>query len=148
MENKLAPYECQFTLEERKNITAHTLQEIRKAKGYSQKDVAKWVQVKPATFNTYETGRTEPPIEILVRLSYLYDLPVDILIQRDRQYTTAEGLQKMLNEYKSQLQDLDDEPENKPLRETLLKLVEQLSDLATKTDVANAINSDINSDTE
>lgn len=65
-------------------------------------------------------------------LSYLYDLPVDILIQRDRQYTTAEGLQKMLNEYKSQLQDLDDEPENKPLRETLLKLVEQLSDLATK----------------
>lgn len=38
----------------------------------------------------------------------------------------------MLNEYKSQLQDLDDEPENKPLRETLLKLVEQLSDLATK----------------
>ena len=100
MENKLAPYECQFTIEERKKITAHTLQELRKAKGYSQKEVASYIQVKPATFNTYETGRTEPPIEVLVRLSYLYQTPIDYLVQKDRQYRTATDLQALLDEYK------------------------------------------------
>ena len=145
MENKLAPYECQFTIEERKKITAHTLQELRKAKGYSQKEVASYIQVKPATFNTYETGRTEPPIEVLVRLSYLYQTPIDYLVQKDRQYRTATDLQTLLNEYKKELKETEtsNDPSKAALKEMLERMIDQLTVLIQKEETKDSINSDV-----
>ena len=145
MENKLAPYECQFTIEERKKITAHTLQELRKAKGYSQKEVASYIQVKPATFNTYETGRTEPPIEVLVRLSYLYQMPIDYLVQKDRQYRTATDLQTLLDEYKKELKETEtsNDPSKAALKEMLERMIDQLTVLIQKEETKDSINSDV-----
>ncbi len=145
MENKLAPYECQFTIEERKKITAHTLQELRKAKGYSQKEVASYIQVKPATFNTYETGRTEPPIEVLVRLSYLYQTPIDYLVQKDRQYRTATDLQAMLDDYKKELKktETSNDPSKAAIKEMLERMIDQLTVLIQKEETKDSINSDI-----
>lgn len=145
MENKLAPYECQFTIEERKKITAHTLQELRKTKGYSQKEVASYIQVKPATFNTYETGRTEPPIEVLVRLSYLYQTPIDYLVQKDRQYRTATDLQAMLDDYKKELKktETSNDPSKAAIKEMLERMIDQLTVLIQKEETKDSINSDI-----
>ena len=145
MENKLAPYECQFTIEERKKITAHTLQELRKAKGYSQKEVASYIQVKPATFNTYETGRTEPPIEVLVRLSYLYQTPIDYLVQKDRQYRTATDLQAMLDDYKKELKktETSNDPSKAAIKEMLERMIDHFTVLIQKEETKDSINSDI-----
>lgn len=145
MENKLAPYECQFTIEERKKITAHTLQELRKTKGYSQKEVASYIQVKPATFNTYETGRTEPPIEVLVRLSYLYQTPIDYLVQKDRQYRTTTDLQAILDDYKKELKktETSNDPSQAAIKEMLERMIDQLTDLIQKEETKDSINSDV-----
>ena len=145
MENKLAPYECQFTIEERKKITAHTLQELRKAKGYSQKEVASYIQVKPATFNTYETGRTEPPIEVLVRLSYLYQTPIDYLVQKDRQHRTTTDLQAILDDYKKELKktETSNDPSQAAIKEMLERMIDQLTDLIQKEETKDSINSDV-----
>lgn len=149
MENKLNPYECQFTIEERKRITAHTLQELRKEKGYQQKEVAGYIKIKPTTYNTYETGRTEPPIEVLVRLSYLYQIPIDTLVQKDRLYRTSTEVTELLNEYKQQLKEIEKQlqEENDPyliaMKNALEKMVEQLIILNSKESVQNAINSDV-----
>lgn len=145
MENKLAPYECQFTIEERKKITAHTLQELRKTKGYSQKEVASYIQVKPATFNTYETGRTEPPIEVLVRLSYLYRTPIDYLVQKDRQHRTTTDLQAILDDYKKELKktETSNDPSQAAIKEMLERMIDQLTDLIQKEETKDSINSDV-----
>ena len=145
MENKLAPYECQFTIEERKKITAHTLQELRKTTGYSQKEVASYIQVKPATFNTYETGRTEPPIEVLVRLSYLYQTPIDYLVQKDRQYRTTTDLQAILDDYKKELKktETSNDPSQAAIKEMLERMIDQLTDLIQKEETKDSINSDV-----
>ena len=145
MENKLAPYECQFTIEERKKITAHTLQELRKTKGYSQKEVASYIQVKPATFNTYETGRTEPPIEVLVRLSYLYQTPIDYLLQKDRQHRTTTDLQAILDDYKKELKktETSNDPSQAAIKEMLERMIDQLTDLIQKEETKDSINSDV-----
>ncbi len=145
MENKLAPYECQFTIEERKKITAHTLQELRKTKGYSQKEVASYIQVKPATFNTYETGRTEPPIEVLVRLSYLYQTPIDYLVQKDRQHRTTTDLQAILDDYKKELKktETSNDPSQAAIKEMLERMIDQLTDLIQKEETKDSINSDV-----
>ena len=109
MSNPFAPYECQITEDERKRMIGQTVTSVRKGKGYSQKEVAALLGISQATYSTYERGRTEPPTEILVRLSYLFDCPVDILVQRDRLARTNEDAQKQIDELKRQLQECEEQ---------------------------------------
>ena len=130
MDNELSPYECQFTVEERKRIIAQVLEELRKSKGYSQKQVAAFIKVKPTTYNTYESGRTEPPAEILIRLSYHYQTPVDTLVQRDRLHRGSLDIQKQLEEYQKQARILEEQLTasngNSPAAQALLEAMKQV----------------------
>lgn len=99
-------YKGEFTIEERKYMTAEMLRELRKVKKLSQKEVAGKLDIPATTYNTYESGRTEPPIEILVRLSHLYGYPVDVIVQRDRTYKTADDVGKQMAEFKEELAQL------------------------------------------
>lgn len=107
MENAFAPYECQFSIEERKKIVAQAIQEIRKAKNFSQKEVAMLLGLSQPRYSGYETGRAEPPIEILVRLSYLFDVSVDMLTQRDRLHRTSKDIQRKINQLKQQIEEIE-----------------------------------------
>lgn len=107
MEEMQMKYNGEFTIEERKLMTAQALQELRKAKKLSQKEVAAYLNIPATTYNTYESGRTEPPIEILVRLSHLYGVPIDVIVQRDRTFTTAEDVGKQMAAFKDQLAVFD-----------------------------------------
>lgn len=109
MEHTLAPYECQFSVDERKRMVAQCMAQLRKGKGLSQKEAAALIGVSQATYSAYERGRNEPPVEILVRLSYLFDCPIDILVQRDHLMRTQEDAQKQLDELKRQLKEAEDE---------------------------------------
>lgn len=83
MDNIFFSYDCNFSISERKSLTAFKLRILRRTYGYSQKDVARLIHVNPATLSTYETGRTEPPFEILIRLSFLYHVSLDYFVSRD-----------------------------------------------------------------
>lgn len=107
MEMMQFAYNGEFTVEQRKIMTAQAIQELRKGKKLSQKEVAAYLNIPATTYNTYESGRTEPPIEILVRLSHLFEMPIDVIVQRDRTYTTAEDVGKQMVAFKEQLAELD-----------------------------------------
>lgn len=134
MSEELQGYGFIFTVEERKRITAKMLQELRKAMGYSQKEVAAFIKVKPTTYNTYESGRTEPPIEILVRLSYLYNVSIDVIVQKQRLFRDAEDLKKQLEENKKELAEIEkeiveqgaDSPAVQEHKRVMEKVIEQL----------------------
>ena len=102
-------YNGDFSVEERKAMTAEMLRELRKSKKLSQKEVAGKLNIPATTYNTYESGRTEPPIEILVRLSYLYKISVDLLVQRNRTYKTTDDIGKQMANVKDELVQLGKE---------------------------------------
>ena len=108
MENMLSPYESQFSADDRKQFIAESITQLRKAKNFSQKEVASWVGVSQATYSAYERGRNEPPAEILVRLSYLFKTPVDIIVQTDRTALTREGAQAQIDDLRKQMELLKD----------------------------------------
>ena len=149
MNNELSPYEYQFTTEERKKIIAQTLEEIRKSKGYSQKQVAAFIKVKPTTYNTYESGRTEPPAEILVRLSYLYRTPVDTLVQRDRLHRGALDIQKQLEEYQKQARLMEeqltanngDNPAEQAILEAMKQVIEGMKSMNQNPEIRQQLES-------
>lgn len=58
------------------------LKEQRVQLGLSQKDVANKLGVSPSIVSGYETGERTPSTEILLALSYLYNVSTDYLLGR------------------------------------------------------------------
>lgn len=135
MEEMQLAYKGEFTVEQRKIMTAEALQELRKARKLSQKEVAAHLNIPATTYNTYESGRTEPPIEILVRLSHLYGMPIDIIVQRDRTYGTAEDVGRKMAAFKQDIAELDkqitENGANDPALLSVLATMEKLADAMT-----------------
>ncbi len=62
------------------SLFSDNLNYLRTSKNWSQQDVADKMLLKLARYNTYETGRTEPPYEILIGFSVLYTVTIDAML--------------------------------------------------------------------
>lgn len=65
-----------------KKILAERLKECRKAKGYTQAQVAIYCDISEKAYQNYELMTREPKIEILARIADLFEVSVDYLIGR------------------------------------------------------------------
>ena len=65
------------------------LKEIRKQKGYTQKQVADYLECNPYVYSRYESETREPPIDVLIRLSCFLGVSIDTLVGND--YTPEDG---------------------------------------------------------
>lgn len=137
MDTSSIAYTGEFSVSERKALTAQVLKALRKDKKLSQKEIAAYLGIPATTYNTYESGRTEPPLEMLVRLSYLYDVSIDVIVQRDRLFRTMEDAQEKIGDVKQQLKELEEQlgeagtenPVFKDFLEAMGNLAEQLERL-------------------
>ena len=60
----------------------NNLKEIRKACGFTQKQVANHLNVVESCYANWEQGRTEPNIEMLRKLGEIFKINIDDLINR------------------------------------------------------------------
>lgn len=65
------------------NVLGHRLKKAREKKGYSQKDVAKWLGITSSSLSNYERGYRDPDTSILSQLADLYEATADYLLGRD-----------------------------------------------------------------
>lgn len=59
------------------------LREIRNKRNFRIQDVADYLCCGTSVYSRYETGAREPSIDVLLKLSRLYDVSVDYLIGND-----------------------------------------------------------------
>lgn len=64
-----------------KNTLPNTLKELRKANGFNQDYVASILGIVRQSYSHYETGKRCPSPEILYKLSRLYNISVDSLME-------------------------------------------------------------------
>lgn len=150
MEQNEVKYNNLFTIEERKKIIAQTMRELRKRSGMSQKEIAAEVGVSQATYSAYERGRNEPPAEMLVRLSYVFDCSIDVLVQRERLYRDAEEAlkqvaqcQEEIDRLKADLVGMEVNEDTKALVDLLDKLSDTLMQSVQNSDTAQAIDNQL-----
>ena len=96
-----------FTPDERKVFISESLTELRKLRGLAQKEVAEIIGVSQATYSAYERARNEPNTEILVRLSDLYGVSIDVIVQKDRTASTYADVGEQLDDLKAQVESLE-----------------------------------------
>lgn len=65
-----------------KTILSKRLKECRKAKRYTQGQVAVYCDITEKAYQNYELMTREPKLEILVRIADLYGVSLDYLVGR------------------------------------------------------------------
>lgn len=65
------------------SVIAKNIRHLRKAKEKSQEQMADDLGVTRSRIGSYEESRSEPNIDLLLKLSDYFDLPVDVLIRHD-----------------------------------------------------------------
>ena len=58
-----------------------TIKELREQNNYTQNFVAKKLGIRQSSYNKYETGKSRPEYENLVKLAQLYDVSIDYLLE-------------------------------------------------------------------
>lgn len=56
------------------------LRTLRRARGYTQQDIADRLDYRASTVGNYETGKNEPSIKDLIKLANILNVSVDYLI--------------------------------------------------------------------
>lgn len=59
------------------------LKELRLKAGKTQKEIAEYLHMSQTGYNSYETGKSEPNIEVLKKLSKYYNKPIDYMVEND-----------------------------------------------------------------
>lgn len=62
-----------------------TLKRIRKQKGYTQDDVANFLNVKRQTYSSYERGVSLPDIETIKKLTYFFNVSINELAEAEEE---------------------------------------------------------------
>lgn len=68
------------------NCIAKNIRHLRTLKGLTQEQLAEELQTTRSRIGSYEEGRSEPPIQLLVVFSEYFKLPIDILVKSDLTY--------------------------------------------------------------
>ncbi len=56
------------------------LKELRKQKGWTQKELANKLDIRFSHLNKYENGMHAPPLEKLIKLTDIFDISLDYLV--------------------------------------------------------------------
>lgn len=71
---------------------SQNLRFLRKALHFSQWQVALWLNVERSSYTYYELGRTMPPLPVLLKLAWFFEVSLDGLVLTDLTKTPPEYL--------------------------------------------------------
>ncbi|WP_270245609.1 helix-turn-helix domain-containing protein [Lactococcus lactis] len=62
------------------SVFAEQLKTLRKINGLTQKELAEKLKIKQNSYSDWENGKSEPNIEMLVRIADYFDVSLDYLM--------------------------------------------------------------------
>ena len=77
------------------SVFSDNIRHLREKKGISQQKLANDLIITRERLAKYETGRSEPPLEILKRISKYFHLTLDVLVNANLKRISEDSLMKM-----------------------------------------------------
>ncbi len=56
------------------------LKELREENGFTQSQIANYLNIKQNTYSQYETGKRQLPIDVLIKLAIFYKVSTDYIL--------------------------------------------------------------------
>ena len=123
---RFEPYKLNFDNEKRKKMFGEILIELRKKEKISQQEVADALQISQAAYRQYESGQSMPNLENLVRLSYFFNVSIDILLCRSVLHDNMGEAINEINEWYKEIKTTEKELTEKDAIE-VAKLLEKVA---------------------
>ncbi len=79
------------------DIIAKNIRHLRLQQKLSQEQLGMDLQISQSAVASYESGRNEPSVKMLLKLSDYFKMPVDVLVRADLSRTDEKGLMKIGN---------------------------------------------------
>ena len=133
MNKQFEDYHNLYTNEERKKLIANSIVALRKGLNMTQKEGAEAIGINPTTYVGYERGKSEPTAETLVRLALLFDVSLDILMQKDNLAKDKIQTEMQIEEAEQEIKKLMKEAKsipNQEQKETVEQLLSQFGEFA------------------
>ena len=113
------------------------LTKLRKRNNITQIELANLMNVKQYVISSWETGRSEPNISQIIKLSDIFKIPTDYLLDRHIIITNSENeFNKVIENINKDIKDdftknlikiLEDIPNNK--KEKIINIVKEIKEL-------------------
>lgn len=65
------------------NKRMNRFREVRKSRGYTQKDVARHTGIAQSSISQYESGKRSPQLDIVITLAKFYNVCIDFFVGAD-----------------------------------------------------------------
>ena len=62
---------------------SHNIRHLRKLRGLTQEQFADELNITRSRVGSYEEGRSEPSVELLIKIADYFRVPIDILVKND-----------------------------------------------------------------
>jgi len=106
------------------------LKDLRKEKGWTQKELANRLEIRYSHLNKYENGMHAPPLEKLIQLAELFDVSLDFLVMGLPMEDSPIRNESLHKRFKT-LETFDDED-----KQTVIKVIDAI---IAKRQVENAM---------
>ena len=105
------------------------LKKVRLDKNMTQKDVAERLGCSPNIYSRYETGERQPSIDVLIRLSQIFEKSIDYLVENHTEVDISISAeeQELLLAYRNADNRAKEDPLNTLLAHPLEKKKEKLA---------------------
>lgn len=103
---------------------ANRIRELRKQNDMTMKQLGEKLGLGESTISQYETGKREPDIKTLLKISECFNVSVDYLLGNVSEpwfYLDNDRIVREINSY-------EDEPDKEPIKKLLLYAFDQLND--------------------
>lgn len=91
----------------RKGMNMNVIRDLREDRDLRQSDLAKAVGIDQRTISNYETGKSNPDSDALIRLADFFNVSIDYLVGRTKKdFYGAEEKRRVIDEIISSLEDL------------------------------------------
>lgn len=111
---------------------AENIKRLRKKEGWSQSELAEKIDTHVSHVNRIETGKYKPSVDVLIKLSYVFEVSLDYLVsETEGDFKEVTIQDKALAERVKLIDSLD--PED---REALIRVVDSM---LTKKKILNLI---------
>ena len=117
-------------IEEIRKAFGRRLKELRKQKGWTQKELAGKLDMRFGQLNKYECGLNAPPMEKLIQMAEILNVTVDFLLTGDNPDDKPIHNTRLLERFRS-LQDFQRDDQ-----ETVIKLIDAM---IVKHKIENAV---------
>jgi len=79
------------------SLFSDNIRYLRESKGESQQQTAEMLEMKRGRYEPYESGKVEPPYEILIKISHYFNISIDLLLTVDVRKYPVDALVKLDN---------------------------------------------------